>query len=100
MGFWDKVKQFFGVVRPTGVLAGLPSKALEEQIRGVLAAPLDRRSQIDPVAVSAQLAPGGYTGQDLAAVADAIERLYDLEIFKQANYSKTWFGPPHNVFVY
>ena len=102
MGFWDKVKTFFGA-SPTpapGSFAAMPSKDLENRVRAIALESLKARGSIAANNVAEALAPGAWTANDFNVVADVLERLWEQQFFAPFDYSKTWRSAPAPCFVY
>ena len=102
MGFWDKVKTFFGgsPTPPRGSFAALPSKDLENRIRAITLESLKVRAGFAASDVAEAIAPGTWTADDLKIVADVLERLWEQQYFAPFDYSKTWRSDPLPSFVY
>jgi retron-type reverse transcriptase len=101
MGFWDKVKRFFGGdAPPPGTFAAMPSKDLENKVRAAALDALKRRETIRVTDVAESIAPGAWTNDDLVTTANVLEALYEQRFFAPFDYSKTWESDPVPAFAY
>jgi hypothetical protein len=94
MGFWDKVKQFFGAGPAPGSFGGLSSQELENRVRLAMLASLKNRASFGPEDIAEKMAPAAHTPIDVALVADVLENLHERQFFGPFDYTKTWREPP------
>jgi hypothetical protein len=98
MGFWKKLKGFFGGKGQAG--GGEGGGGLEEDLKALIFDEMIERRAFSAADLAARLAGGTPGTEMLASVMVLVERLHRERTFEQTGYTRTWFGAPHEKWVY
>ncbi|HVY48490.1 MAG TPA: reverse transcriptase family protein [Minicystis sp.] len=87
MGFWDKVKSFFGGA-PSGPAAPAPDDALAASVKKAVHARVRARRRFEPVDIAGDV--GVATVAEVREVVRVVEVLHEAKWLADIGYSRTW----------